>query len=151
MARLGRTVQAQGGGWRWVAGGLLVVAFLSAFFRASAALGADPTPAAGVAAQVNFLVPLAGVPCSNTAQIIARITDSSGLQVDNGTTATFTTTIGMITPERITNGGNATAIFTAPDKPGQAQITVKVGALSKSVAVSVVCTLPTPTPALVAI
>src|SRR5262245_46575224 len=100
MAGLGRTVLVRGGGWRWAAGGLLELVFVFGFLQTSSALAADPTPIPGAAAQVSFLVPAAGVPCGNTAQIIARITDSTGLQVDNGTMATFTTTVGMITPER---------------------------------------------------
>src|SRR5205814_9949861 len=111
------------------------------------AVAADPTSGPASPAQISFLVPTAGVACSGTAQIIARITDTAGVQVENGTTATFKTTLGIITPQRVTNGGNATAIFTAPDRPGRAQITVAVGALSKTVAVDVVCSLPAaPTP-----
>jgi hypothetical protein len=114
--------------------------------RPAFALEGTPTPTAtdapGVAFQIRFLLPSTTVPCGNSPQIIVRITDRVGVPVPNGTTVVFAADVGTITPQRITNGGNATALFSAPPLPGAAHITVTAAGASADTTLQIICASP---------
>ena len=65
---------------------------------------------------------------SGDAELIATVIEQSGTPVQNGTTVTFTTTLGTIEPrEALTNGGTATAILRAGAQSGTATVSAFSG------------------------
>ena len=57
-----------------------------------------------------------------TAQVVATGTKSSGYPLPDGTHVTFTTNLGVITPEAETSGGSAYATLTASGVGGEATV-----------------------------
>ena len=73
---------------------------------------------------------------TNTATIIANVTDGDGNPVANGSTVNFSMqdpAFGTITQSANTNAGSATATFTAANFPGTATINATSGSASGSV------------------
>jgi hypothetical protein len=71
------------------------------------------------------------VPVNGQATVIATVIESAGTAVHNGTTVSFTTTIGSISPfEAQTINGRATVTYIAPSVSGTAVINAFSGAAS---------------------
>jgi hypothetical protein len=95
----------------------------------------------GAPAKINLAVSPAIVTCGSTPVTVqAHVTDAFGIAVANGTSVTFSSTIGAI-GSATTIGGSATATLTIPagSAAGVAQITVRAGAAAASTTVQVNC------------
>ncbi len=69
------------------------------------------------------------MPVNGTAQITATVVESGGTAVSNGTTVTFTTTLGsFVSNTATTNAGRAVVTFNAGSQSGTATITAFSGA-----------------------
>lgn len=80
-----------------------------------------------------------------TATVTARLTDTLGLPMANGTVVTFATTLGTLTPLTCTTlGGEATTTLIAGTEPGRAVITVRAESLVETVEVDFRATLYLP-------
>jgi hypothetical protein len=96
---------------------------------------------AGAPAKINLAVSPAIATCGSTPVTVqAHVTDAFGVVVANGTSVTFTSTMGAI-GSATTIGGSATATLTIPagSPAGVAQITVRAGGASASSTVQVNC------------
>jgi hypothetical protein len=68
------------------------------------------------------------LPLNGTAEVSATVIEQAGTPVHNGTTVTFTSTVGTMEPrEARTEGGIARAIFRANSQSGTAQISAFSG------------------------
>jgi len=96
----------------------------------------------GAPARVNLMVSPAIATCggSGIVTVSANITDAFGVAVANGTSVSFSSTIGAI-GGATTIGGNATATLSIPagSAAGVAQIRVTAGGASASTTVQVNC------------
>ena len=113
----------------------MVTLFLEPVVVSSVTVSADPT----------------SVETGGTSTITAAVTLNTGASAPDGTTVSFTTTCGTVTPFAQTTGGVATATFTAPEVTADttATITASVGGKSDSVVVTITAPVtppPTPTP-----
>ena len=73
------------------------------------------------------------LPLNGTAQITATVVESGGAAVSNGTTVTFTTTLGsFVSNTATTNGGTAVVTFNAGTQSGTATITAFSGSVGTS-------------------
>jgi hypothetical protein len=69
------------------------------------------------------------VPTNGTAEVLATVTEQSGTPVHNGTTVTFTASVGVVEPrDARTEGGIARATFRANSQSGTARIAAFSGA-----------------------
>ena len=64
---------------------------------------------------------------SSTAVVTATVTDALDRPVADGTSVSFSTTLGEIAPSAVTSGGVATAVLTSSTELGTAVITATVG------------------------
>jgi hypothetical protein len=79
------------------------------------------------------------IPINGTAQVTASVLESGGNAVQNGTTVTFTTTLGTITPtDSTTTDGKATATLVAGAASGTAEIGAFSGANSAKTTIKIV-------------
>src|SRR5688572_207591 len=79
------------------------------------------------------------VQANGTAEIRATVLEQSGTPVHNGTTVTFTTNLGVLTPpEARTVNGVATVQFVANGQSGTAQVkALSGGAVSEAIELAV--------------
>jgi hypothetical protein len=92
-------------------------------------------PVESVAASVNVTVNPATISVEGSAQVTADVRDAGNNPVPDGTTVTYSlasSAWGTITSSSTTNGGIATATFTAANQPGATQITASSGGASGS-------------------
>lgn len=69
------------------------------------------------------------LPVNGSAEIVATVTESAGTPVQNGTTVTFTSSVGVVEPrEARTEGGIARVTFRAGSQSGTARIGAFSGA-----------------------
>jgi hypothetical protein len=70
------------------------------------------------------------LPVNGTTQITATVVESGGAAVSNGTTVTFTTTLGsFVSNTATTNGGRAVVTFNAGTQSGTATVTAFSGSV----------------------
>src|SRR5918994_1223830 len=63
------------------------------------------------------------VAINGTAEVLATVTEQSGTPVHNGTTVTFTASVGVVEPREVrTEGGVARTTFRANSQSGTARI-----------------------------
>jgi adhesin/invasin len=73
------------------------------------------------------------LPLNGTAQITATVVESGGSAVSNGTTVTFTTTLGsFVSSTATTNAGRAVVTFNAGTQSGTATVTAFSGSVGTS-------------------
>ncbi len=73
------------------------------------------------------------LPLNGTAQITATVVESGGSAVSNGTTVTFTTTLGsFVSNTATTNAGRAVVTFNAGTQSGTATVTAFSGSVGTS-------------------
>lgn len=77
---------------------------------------------------VTLSAPTRTLPIGGTTEVTATVLESGGTPVQNGTTVTFTTTLGSITTQAQTRDGVATATFSAGSSSGTAEIRATSGA-----------------------
>jgi len=95
-----------------------------------------------IAAKINLTASTSLVNCGGAASISANVTDGFGVPVVNGTTVSFSTSLGTISPTATTGGGNAVAsLSTSAGTSGVALITVKAGNASATTTVQVNCAM----------
>ena len=95
-----------------------------------------PGPAAGITVPTS---PTTST-CASAENITVTVQDAAGLKVADGTEVDFSTTFGMITAVTWTNDGQATASLNTPTKQtGTAVISIKSGAASAGMTISVSC------------
>ena len=88
-------------------------------------------------ASITLTTSAASVLMGNPATITATVRDSSGQPVADGTSVSFTTTLGSLNPvSRTTAGGTATTTFTSNDI-GEATITARAGTATGTITVNV--------------
>lgn len=96
-----------------------------------------------VAAKINLSVSAGSLNCGGAATVSANVTDAFGVPVVNGTSVSFSTSIGTITPSAASGGGNASAtLSTSAGTGGVALITVKAGNAAASTTIQVNCAQP---------
>jgi len=99
-----------------------------------------------LAAKINLTASTSLVNCGGAASISANVTDGFGVPVVNGTTVSFSTSLGTISPTATTGGGNAVAsLSTSAGTSGVALITVKAGNASATTTIQVNCAQPAQT------
>jgi len=93
-----------------------------------------------LAAKINLTASTSLINCGGAASISANVTDGFGVPVVNGTTVSFSTSLGTISPTATTGGGNAVAsLSTSAGTSGVALITVKAGNASATTTIQVNC------------
>jgi hypothetical protein len=76
---------------------------------------------------ITLVINTTTLPINATAEVLATVTEAGGTPVHNGTTVTFTASVGVMEPrEARTEGGVARAVFRAGTQSG----TARVGAFS---------------------
>ena len=104
--------------------------------------GVYPPPPSGYYAigQMEVVALPTSVACSSTSNITATVEDVIGRPAPNGTSVTFTTNRGTVSPVAGTTlGGSASTVFLAPPTGGTATITASSSTMSHSVTVLVTC------------
>lgn len=101
------------------------IAFLAIVFAAAC----DKVPLlAPTDSLVTLSIDSTTVGLNGTAELIATVIEPAGTPVHNGTTVTFTTSMGVVEPrEARTEGGIARAVFRAGPQSGTARITAFSG------------------------
>ncbi len=102
----------------------------ASFFAIFLAAACDKVPLlAPTDSVVTLSIDSTTVGLNGTAELIATVIEPSGTPVHNGTTVTFTTSMGVVEPrEARTEGGVARAIFRSGTQSGTATITAFSGA-----------------------
>jgi PKD repeat protein len=100
---------------------------------AVAATACDKVPLlAPSGSTVTLTAPTRTLPIGGTTEVTATVLESGGTPVQNGTTVTFTATLGTITTQAQTRDGVATATFNAGSSSGVAEIRATSGAAGAS-------------------
>jgi hypothetical protein len=93
-----------------------------------------------IAAKINICVSSGVINCGGAATFTVNATDGFGVPVVNGTSVSFSSSIGTITPTAATSGGNAVAtLSTPPGTGGGALITARAGNASGTTNIQVNC------------
>jgi hypothetical protein len=94
----------------------------------------------GAAATINPAANPGTLTCGQSSTISATITDAYGVPVANGTTVSFSTSLGTIAPTAATAGGSASATLnTAAGTSGTAIVTIRAGNASTTTTLVVNC------------
>ena len=91
--------------------------------------GCDQTPlTAPTDSTITLSASATTVPLNGSVELFARVTESSGTAVNNGTLVTFTTNLGTVDPrEARTNNGQVTVRFNGGSQSGTASVTAFSG------------------------
>src|SRR5262245_40911310 len=100
------------------------------FFALVVAAACDKVPLlAPTQSTIALTIRSTTIPSNGTAQVIASVTEQAGTPVHNGTTVTFTGSLGRFDPPAaLTDNGVAVTTFHANGQSG----TIKIGAVSGS-------------------
>ena len=113
---------------------------LTTITTAASVLGCDAVPlVAPTLSTLRLVVADASLPNGGSTTVTATVTEAAGTPVHDGTVVTFSTTLGRVhPPEAPTARGRASAIFTAGDESGAAELLAySGGAVSEPVQVSI--------------
>ena len=117
-----------------------VTVLLAPLFAAAVCAACESVPlVAPTQSTIRLVVADTSVPNGGSTAVTATVTEAGGTPVHDGTVVTFSTTLGaMHPPEAPTGRGRASAIFTAGDESGTADVLAySGGAVSEAVQVTI--------------